>query len=114
MFNKAVLVFVMKLKDGDGAYLFRPSALPGELGHLLGKPVVISSFMPDIAPEALPVAYGDFKRYRIHDRAGFFIQRLNERYAEAGQVGFKGYRRVDGKLLVKEAVKTLQIHETEE
>lgn len=109
MLNKATLVALMKLKDTSGAYLFHPSTLPGELGNILGRPVVISSFMPDIAATALPIAYGDFKRYRIHDRAGFSIQRLNERFADTGQVGFKGYRRVDGKLLTAEAVKTLKI-----
>jgi HK97 family phage major capsid protein len=109
MLNKATLVAIMKLQDGSGAYLFHPSTLPGELGHLLGRPVVVSSFMPDIASAATPIAYGDFKRYRIHDRVGFAIQRLNERYADTGQVGFKGYRRVDGKLLVAEAVKTLKM-----
>lgn len=107
--NKATLVALMKLQNGDGSYLFHPSTLPGDLGHILGRPVVISSFMPDIAASATPIAYGDFKRYRIHDRAGFSIQRLNERYADTGQVGFKGYRRVDGKLLTPEAVKTLKI-----
>jgi HK97 family phage major capsid protein len=108
MLNKATLVALMKLRDGSGAYLFHPSTLPGELGHILGRPVVVSSFMPDIAASATPIAYGDFKRYRIHDRVGFSIQRLNERYADTGQVGFKGHRRVDGKLLVAEAVKTLK------
>jgi HK97 family phage major capsid protein len=109
LLNKATLVAVMKLKNGDGTYLFHPSTLPGELGHILSRPVLISSFMPDIAAGAVPIAYGDFKRYRIHDRAGFSIQRLNELFADKGQVGFKGYRRVDGKLLVSEAVKTLKM-----
>jgi HK97 family phage major capsid protein len=109
MFNKAALVALMKIKNGDGNYIFHPSTLPGELGNILGRPLTISSFMPDIAAGAAAIAYGDFKRYRIHDRAGFSIQRLNELYAGTGQVGFKGYRRVDGKLLVKEAVKVLKL-----
>ena len=35
------------------------------------------------------------------------LQRLNELYAATGQVGFKLFRRTDGKLLIPEAVKCL-------
>jgi HK97 family phage major capsid protein len=65
--------------------------------------------MPTIAAAATPIAYGDFRYYRIQDRTGFSIQRLNELYAGSGQVGFRGYHRVDGRLLLPEAVKTLKM-----
>jgi len=77
------------------------------MGHILGKPIVISALMPDIGAGKKPVALGDFKRYRVQDRSGFTIQRLNELYAANGFVGFKGKQRTDGKLLIPEAIQAL-------
>jgi HK97 family phage major capsid protein len=110
--NRRTLIAVMKLKDGSGAYLYKPfedAEKPTDpLGFIFGKPVFLSALMPDIKSGEKPVALGDFKRYRIHDRAGVSIQRLNEKYADTGFVGFKGMQRTDGKLLVSEAVQVLR------
>ena len=54
-----------------------------------------------------PIAYGDFKNYRIADRGGVAMQRLNELYAGTGHVGFRMRKRTDGKLLVAESIKKL-------
>jgi HK97 family phage major capsid protein len=100
----------MKLKDGSGSYLYKPFNEPisnGPIGSILGKNVVLSDLMPDVGSDKKPIALGDFKYYRILDREGFQIQRLNERYAEFGMIGFRGWQRTDGKLLISEAVKAL-------
>jgi HK97 family phage major capsid protein len=107
LMGKSTLVAAMKLKDDNKQYIFHPSSLPGELGNILGKPVSLSSFMPAIDYLSKPLAFGDFRYYRIQDRTGFSIQRLVELYANNGQVGFRGFHRVDGKLLVPEAIKVL-------
>jgi HK97 family phage major capsid protein len=111
--NKNTMVEFMKLKDAAGQYIFRPFVDPSgigrhEVGYLMGRPVTISSFMPDIAFSAKAVAYGNFSYYRIQDRSGFTIQRLNEAFAMNGQVGFRGHHRTDGKLLLPEAIKVIQ------
>jgi HK97 family phage major capsid protein len=54
------------------------------------------------------MAFGDFSYYWIGDRQGVAFKRLNERYAETGQVGFLASKRVDGKLILPEAIKVLQ------
>ena len=46
--------------------------------------------------------------YWIGDRQGITFRRLNERYAESGQVGFLASKRLDGKLVLPEAIKVLQ------
>ena len=51
--------------------------------------------------------FGDFSYYWIADRQGRSFKRLNELYAESGQVGFLASQRVDGKLILNEAVKVL-------
>jgi len=110
MMNSMTLVSIMLLKDASGQYIYKPFNAPASnspMGTILGKPVVISSFMPDIGAGAKPIALGDFKRYRIHDRLGFKIQRLDELFAANGFIGFRGKQRTDGKLLISEAIQTL-------
>ena len=51
--------------------------------------------------------FGDLSYYWIADRQGRTFQRLNELFAATGQVGFRTFQRVDGKLTLAEAVKTL-------
>ena len=53
-------------------------------------------------------AFGDFSYYWIADREGRSFKRLDELFAATGQVGFRGSERVDGKLILPEAVKVLQ------
>ena len=49
------------------------------------------------------------KSYWISDREGRTFQRLNELYAATGQVGFRATQRVDGRLVLGEALKCLQM-----
>lgn len=99
---------IRKMKrTGDNDYLWQPGLLAGEPDRILGRPVTISDDMPKIEAGAKSVAFGDFSRYRIMDRLGLSIQRLDELYAETGQIGFRATFRHDGKLLIPEAVKTL-------
>jgi len=62
-----------------------------------------------IASESKPIAFGDFKYYWIADRQGRSFKRLNELYATTGQVGFMATQRVDGKLILPEAIKVLKM-----
>ena len=50
----------------------------------------------------------DVKYYWIADRQGRTFKKLSELYAANGQVGFMGTQRVDGKLILPEAIKVLQ------
>ena len=69
------------------------------------------TFVPAIAitlaADAKTVAFGDFSYYWIADRQGRSFKRLNELYAATGQVGFLASQRVDGKLILPEAIKVL-------
>lgn len=100
---------IRKLKDNDGQYIWQPSVTADKPDMLLGRPVVISDYVPAIAANAKVVVFGDFSYYWIADRQGRVFQRLNELYATNGQVGFRAYQRVDGKLTLAEAVKVLQM-----
>ena len=105
--NDATVKAVRKLKDSTGQYLWQPSLTEGTPDKLLGRPVYTSAYMPTAAAGAKTIAFGDFKYYWIADRQGRCFRRLNELYAATGQVGFLGSQRVDGKLILSEAVKVL-------
>lgn len=107
--NDSTIKVIRKLKDGNGNYLWQPSMMEGQPDRLAGFPVE-STQAPVIAAGALVIAFGDLGYYWIADRTDMDIRRLNELYAENGQVGFRGSRRVDGKLVQTEAVKLLQMH----
>lgn len=98
---------IRKLKDGDSQYLWQPGLQAGQPDMLLGRPVQISDGMPAATTGLVSVLFGDFSHYQIVDRAGVSMQRLNELYAANGQVGFKAFKRTEGKLLLAEAVKKL-------
>lgn len=108
LLNDATIKLVRKLKDGQGQYLWQPSLVSGTPDTLLGKPVYTSAYMPTAAADAKTVAFGDFGYYWIADRQGRSFKKLNELYAANGQVGFMASQRVDGRLILQEAVKVIQ------
>lgn len=101
---------VRKLKGSDGQYMWQPGLQAGQPDRLLSRPVAISDSVPGMTASSKSILFGDFSYYWIGDRQGRVFQRLNELYAVNGQVGFRAYQRVDGKLILAEAVKALQQH----
>lgn len=96
-----------KLKSADGVPLWQPSIQAGQPDMMLGRPLRTADAMPVVAASASPILFGDFSYYRIADRGGIYMQRLNEKYADEGAVGFRMRKRVDGKLTRSDAVKRL-------
>lgn len=107
--NDATVKQIRKLKDTTGQYLWQPSLVAGTPDTILGRPVKTSAFMPTAVAGAKTIAFGDFKYYWIADRQGRTFKKLSELYAANGQVGFMGTQRVDGKLILPEAIKVLQM-----
>ena len=105
--NDSTIKAIRKLKDNSGQYLWQPSLVAGTPDTILGRPVKTSAFMPAIGASQKTIAFGDFQYYWIADRQGRSFRRLNELYAANGQVGFLGTQRVDGKLILPEAIKVL-------
>lgn len=109
--NDGTVKALRKLKDANGNYIWQPSVQAGVPDMILNRPYFTSSFVPEIASGAKTMAFGDFSYYWIADRQGRSFKRLNELYATTGQVGFLASQRVDGKLILPEAVKTLKMKE---
>ncbi|MDP0489296.1 MAG: phage major capsid protein [Fusobacterium sp. JB020] len=106
--NDTTIKALRKLKDGNGQYIWQPSVTAGTPDSILNRPVQTSSYMPELTAGNKSVVFGDFSYYWIADRQGRVFKRLGELYAPSGQVGFLGSQRVDGKLILPEAVKVLQ------
>lgn len=105
--NDATVKAIRKLKDNNGNYLWQPSLTAGTPDTLLGRPVYTSSYVPTIAAGKKTVAFGDFGYYWIADRQGRNFKKLSELYAATDQTGFVATQRVDGKLILPEAIKVL-------
>ena len=108
LMNDSTVQYLRKLKDGNGQYLWLTSLVAGQPDTILGRPVYVSRYMPEIQAGAKTILFGDTKYYWIADRQGRSFRRLDELFAVNGQVGFRGSERVDGKLILPEAVKVLK------
>lgn len=107
LFADSTALYIRKLKDSTGQYIWQPGLQADQPDRLLGKPVYISDNVPAIATGNKSVVFGAMNAYWIVDRAGMFIQRLDELYAANGYVGFRAFLRTDGKLTDSGAVKRL-------
>jgi len=99
MFNDSTLKSIAQLKDTTNQYLWRPTVSMGDPDLLLGHPIVINQDVESIGAGNYSVLFGDFSKYIIRDVEGFTLLRLNERYADALQIGFIGFLRTDGKVI---------------
>lgn len=109
LMNDATVKCIRKLKDSTGNYLWQPSISGGTPDKILDCNLVTSVSMPTLSASAKGIAFGDFSYYWIADRQNRIFKKLSELYAANGQVGFIGTQRVDGKLILPEAVKLLKM-----
>lgn len=98
---------IMKLKDGQGNYLWQMGDIKGgQPATILSFPVTRCEDMPTVAASSLSVAFGDFKAaYTIVDRLGLTL--LRDNLTAKPWVKFYTRRRVGGDVVNFEAVKLL-------
>ena len=107
MMNDLTFAEVRKIRNADGDLVWRPGLEPGAPSILLGKPVEVDDFMPDMATNSLSIAFGDFKRgYLITDRQG--IRLMRDAYTDKPNVKFYATRRVGGGVANFEAIKLMK------
>lgn len=107
--NDATVKALRKVKDTTGQYIWQPSVVAGVPDMIMNRPYVTSSYIPALASGKTGIAFGDFSYYWIGDRQGITFKRLDELFSMTGQVGFLASKRVDGKLILPEAVKLLAV-----
>ncbi|RWP06715.1 phage major capsid protein [Mesorhizobium sp.] len=110
MANGTTIAAIRKMKDGDKNYVWQPSIQAGEPATILGRPIIETPDMPDIAAGTFPIAFGDFnKAYRVYDRVGMSILRDPYSLATTGKVRFHARRRVGGGVTQSEALRKLKV-----
>ena len=110
--NDQTLSALRKLKDNNNAYIWQPSYQAGEPDRLLGYTLHTSAYVPTIAAGKTVIAFGDYSYYNIGDRGSRSMQELKELFAGNGMIGYVMKERVDGKLVLPEAVQLLQMKGT--
>ena len=71
---------------------------------MLGYEVHTSAYAPQDA-----ISFGDYKYYNIGDRGSRSFKQLNELFAGNGMIGYVAKERVDGKLILPEAVQIMKL-----
>ena len=92
------------LKDSTSNYLWQPSNIAGQPGTLFGYPFYRVSGLPSMTATTFftepSVIFGDVNSgYLVADRQQITVQRLDERYADVGLVGFLFRQRVGGDVM---------------
>lgn len=106
--NRNTMLKIRKLKDGQGNYLWQPSFVAGQPSTLAGYDSIEVPDMPDVATNALSIAFGDFKRaYKILDRVG--VRVLRDPFSNKPYVSFYTTKRVGGGLENPECMKFMKI-----
>jgi HK97 family phage major capsid protein len=107
--NDSTVKALRKIKDGNSNYIWQPAVTAGQPDMILNRPYKTSIYAPELAAGNVPLLFGDFSYYWIADRQGRSFKRLSELYAANGQIGFLASERVDGKLILPEAVRGLSV-----
>lgn len=104
LLNRLTVAAAMKLKDGEGQYLWKPGMQSDEQATLIGLPYRMSTTMPVVAANALSIALADWNEaYMIVDRLGITIQR--DPYTVKPFVEFYTRKRLGGDVVNYQAIK---------
>ena len=109
LLNDSTVKALRKIKDNNGNYIWQPSVVANQPDTILNRPYYTSIYAPELAAGKVPILFGDFSYYWIADRQGRTFKKLSELYAANGQIGFLASERVDGKLILPEAVRGLSV-----
>ena len=106
--NSKTLATIRKFKAADGSFLWQPGIMDGAPARLLGYPVIEAEDMPDVAANAFPVAFGNFRNgYLIAERKATSI--LRDPFTNKPFVNFYATKRVGGQVLDSDAIKLLKV-----
>lgn len=108
--NRKTIVAIRLLQTSDNQYLWQAGMTGGNPNTLNGFNYIEMPDMADVAANAYPVAFGDFRKgYRIVDGAGMTVIRDDLTQAGDDEIIWTFRRRVGGQVVIPEAIKKLKI-----
>ena len=108
LLNDSTLAAIRKLKDNNGSYIWQPSYQEGEPDRICGYKANTSPYCNELEAGKPFIAFGDYSYYNIGDRGTRSFQELRELFAGNGMIGYVAKERVDGLLLLPEAVQIMK------
>jgi len=105
--NSKTAGHVRKLKDADGRFVWVDGIAVGEPARLMGYRVLIAEDMPDIANDAMAIAFGDFNAgYTVAERPDLRV--LRDPFSAKPHVLFYATKRVGGAVSDFAAIKLMK------
>lgn len=89
------LAKIRKFKDDSGDPLYTRDLTSDAPDRVLGMPTIVDNEFPELEAGTGAVVFGDWNAFIIRRVNGMVIKRLDELYAESGQVGFLAFERFD-------------------
>jgi HK97 family phage major capsid protein len=106
--SDSLFVKLIATQDSTGAPLWAPSVADGAPDRFAGFPIYSHPNLAAVGANAKSMIVGDFNRgYWIRRVDGVFMQRQNELHSDSGQVGFRAYLRLDGKVALADALRVV-------
>lgn len=106
--SDSLWVRLVTLVDSTGRPIWQPATAAGAPDTLAGIPIYTHPGLPASGANAKSMVVGNFNRaYWIRRVNGVFMQRQNELHSDNGQVGFRAYLRVDGKVVLADALRVV-------
>ena len=90
---------IQRILDKFGRPLWTPGIKDNTPNTINGYEYVIDQHMPTVAASANTVLFGDLKKFLVRKVKDLTVLRLDERYADFGQVAFVGFARIDSRLI---------------
>ena len=105
--NSKTAGHIRKLKDNDGRFVWVDGLAMAEPARLMGYRVLIAEDMPDIADDAMAIAFGDFKAgYTVAERPDLRV--LRDPFSAKPHVLFYATKRVGGAVSDFAAIKLMK------
>lgn len=111
--SDSLWVRLATLADSTGRLVWSPSTGEGVPDRLQGIPIYAHPTLAAIGANSESAIVGDFQRgYWIRRVNSVFMQRQNELHSDNGQVGFRAYLRVDGNVVLPDALRVIKFAAT--
>lgn len=106
--SDSLWVRLVTLTDTTGRPVWNPSVAQGAPDTFAGIPIYTHPNLAASGANAKSMVVGNFNRgYWIRRVNGVYMQRQNELHSDSGQVGFRGYLRLDGKVVLPDALRVI-------